>query len=84
LQIQPQLVLIDWYLPDLNLLAFIRSIRSQHGFSRLPIILIGRNISCENKILSLEAGVDYCLDGIVYPKELLARMRALLRRTGDS
>ncbi len=79
-QVQPQLALLDWDLPDLSVLAVIRTIRAQRAFTRMPIILIGREISCENKILSLEAGVDFCLDGPVYPKEIVARVRALFRR----
>ncbi len=79
-QVQPRLAVLDWDLPDLSALAVIRVIRGQPGFTRLPIILIGREISCENRILSLEAGVDFCVDGPIFPKELVARMRALLRR----
>jgi two-component system, OmpR family, phosphate regulon response regulator PhoB len=83
-QVQPQLALLDWNLPDLSALVVIHAIRSQQGFTRLPVILIGRNISCEDRILSLEAGVDFCLDGAVYPKELAARMRTLLRKGNPS
>ncbi len=83
-QVQPGLAVLDWDLPDLSALAVIRAIRGQLGFTRLPIILIGREISCENKILSLEAGVDFCVDGPIFPKELMARMRALLRRLDPS
>ncbi len=79
-QAQPKLAVLDWDLPDLSALEVIRTIRSQPGFTRLPIILTGREISCENRILSLEAGVDFCLDGVVRPAEILARIRALLRR----
>ncbi len=80
IQVQPQLILLDWNLLDCSALAVIRAVRSQPGFRRLPIILLGREIGCENRILSLEAGVDFCLDGVVYPKEIVARVRALLRR----
>ncbi len=79
-QVQPQLALLDWDLPDLSALAVIRTIRAQRGFTRMPVILIGSEISCENKVLSLEAGVDFCLDGTVNPKEIVARVRALFRR----
>ncbi len=79
-QVQPRLAVLDWDLPDLSALAVIRIIRGQPGFTRLPLILIGTEISCENKILSLEAGVDFCVDGPLFPKELMARVRALMRR----
>lgn len=79
-QLNPQLALFDWALPDINVLAITRTIRSSPRFAQLPIILTGKEIGWQDRILSLEAGVDLCLDGVIYPKELVARVRALLRR----
>lgn len=76
----PQLAIVDWDLPDMSALAVTRAVRMVPGYARLPIILSGRAISSENKILALEAGADLCLDGIVTPNELVARVRAMLRR----
>lgn len=79
-QVNPQLAFVDWDLPDLSALAVTRAVRMDPGYARLPIIICGREISSENKILALEAGADLCLDGVVLPSELAARVRALLRR----
>ena len=81
--VNPQLAIFDWNLPDLNALALTRAIRANQRFAKLPIILLGRDIGSENKILSLEAGVDLCVEGLIAPKEFLARVRALLRRVND-
>lgn len=80
----PALVLLDCNLPDMSALAITRAIRRKTGFSHLPVVLTGTTISVENKILALEAGVDYCYDGSIFPRELTARIRALLRRSMDS
>jgi DNA-binding response OmpR family regulator len=77
----PALMLLDWNLPDMSALAITRAIRRKTGFTRLPVVLTGTSISVENKILALEAGADYCYDGTIYPHELVARIRALLRRS---
>jgi two-component system, OmpR family, phosphate regulon response regulator PhoB len=79
-QVKPQLALLDWNLPDLSALEVARSIRASRRFEQLPIILTGREISSENKIRSLESGIDICIEGAVFPRELIARVRALLRR----
>lgn len=81
--VNPNLALLDWNLPDLNALAITRAIRTNQRFAKLPIIMMGREIGSENKILSLEAGVDLCIEGMVSPKEFMARVRALLRRVND-
>lgn len=82
LQTQPQLVILNWNLADMSALTVTRAIHRDPRFATLPIVLLGREIGGENKVLSLEAGADLCLDGIVPPNELAARLRALLRRVG--
>ncbi len=81
-QIHPQLALLDWDDPSLKPLDVTRVIRSSHSFARLPIILTGLEISGDDKVTALEAGVDLCVDGVLYPREFVARVRALLRRAG--
>lgn len=83
-QVNPRLLLVDWDLPDLSALAVIRAIRADHRFSGLPVILTGREISAENKILALEAGADLCLEAIVSPREFVARVQALMRRANGA
>ncbi len=79
-QVKPDLLLIDWETPDVSALAITRNVRANRRYTRLPIILTGREMSGESKVMSLEVGADLCLDGAIFPKEFIARIRALLRR----
>ncbi len=81
-QVNPQLALLDWDNPGRSALDVTRMIRSSQSFARLPIIMTGMEISGDEKVLALEAGVDLCLDGVLYPREFVARVRSLLRRAG--
>jgi DNA-binding response OmpR family regulator len=74
---QPQLVILDWMLPGLDGLAVCRRIRERH---LMPILMLTARASEVDRVLGLEVGAD---DYVVKPfstQELLARVRALLRR----
>ncbi len=74
---QPQLVILDWMLPGLDGLSVCRRIREQH---LMPILMLTARASEADRVLGLEVGAD---DYVVKPfstQELLARVRALLRR----
>ena len=76
----PQMVLLDWMLPDTPGLSFARKLRSESRTASIPIIMLtGRD--CESdKVTGLEAGVDDYLIKPFSPRELLARIKAVLRR----
>ena len=76
----PQMVLLDWMLPDTPGLSFARKLRSESRTASIPIIMLtGRD--CESdKITGLEAGVDDYLIKPFSPRELLARIKAVMRR----
>ncbi|HEY1386979.1 MAG TPA: response regulator transcription factor [Ktedonobacterales bacterium] len=74
---QPQLVILDWMLPGLDGLAVCRRIRQKH---LMPILMLTARASEVDRVLGLEVGAD---DYVVKPfsmQELLARVRAMLRR----
>ena len=74
----PSVVILDLGLPDLDGTAVIRQLR---GYSRVPILVLSARHGSEDKVQALDAGAD---DYITKPfglDELLARLRALLRRT---
>jgi two-component system, OmpR family, phosphate regulon response regulator PhoB len=76
----PQMILLDWTLPDTPGLSFARRLRAEPRSALVPIIMLtGRD--CESdKITGLEAGVDDYLIKPFSPRELLARIKAVMRR----
>ncbi|MGJ3238246.1 MAG: response regulator transcription factor [Anaerolineae bacterium] len=74
----PDLVLLDLNLPDINGIEILKHVRSQ---SLLPmIVLSGFGKDNEHQVLAFEAGADDYLAKPFSPEELVARVRALLRR----
>ncbi len=77
----PDLVLIDWMMPGTNGIEFAKELRSIAETQWLPIIMLTAKSDEKDKILSLSIGVD---DYVVKPfstKELIARIKAVLRRS---
>lgn len=73
----PDLVLLDINLPDINGLEVLRSVRT-HSF--LPMIILSGFGKERDRVIALEAGADDYLAKPFSPDELVARVRALLRR----
>jgi two-component system, OmpR family, phosphate regulon response regulator PhoB len=76
----PDLVLLDWMLPRQSGLALAKSWRSQARTKLLPIIMLTARAAENDKLAGLDGGADDYLTKPFSPKELLARIRALLRR----
>ena len=76
----PDIVLLDLGLPDMDGVEIIRKIRS---WSNMPIIVISARTEDSDKIVALDAGADDYLTKPFGVMELLARVRALLRRTQE-
>ena len=76
----PQLILLDWMLPDTPGLSFARKLRSETRTAAVPIILLTGRDGESDKITGLEAGADDYLIKPFSPRELLARIKAVLRR----
>ena len=74
---EPDLVLLDLRLPDIQGFEVCRTIRSS---SIVPIIIVTGNTDTYDLVVGLEAGADDYVTKPVNPKELAARIRALLRR----
>ena len=78
---QPHLLLLDWMLPDLSGIDICKSIRRESNLKNLPIIMLTAKGESEDKIKGLNSGAD---DYITKPfsfNELMARIKAVLRRT---
>jgi two-component system phosphate regulon response regulator PhoB len=76
----PDLVLLDWMLPGQSGLALARSWRSHARTKPLPIIMLTARADEGDKLAGLDGGADDYLTKPFSPKELLARIRAVLRR----
>jgi two-component system, OmpR family, phosphate regulon response regulator PhoB len=79
-RVLPDLVLLDWMLPGQSGLALARRWRAEQRTRELPIIMLTARAAEGDKISGLDAGADDYLTKPFSPNELLARMRAVLRR----
>ncbi|HWU97767.1 MAG TPA: response regulator [Oxalicibacterium sp.] len=76
----PQLILLDWMLPDQSGLRLLSRIRSDRQFNELPVIMLTAKSMEEDKIAGLDNGADDYVTKPFSPRELTARINALLRR----
>ncbi|WP_343411355.1 response regulator transcription factor [Candidatus Amarolinea dominans] len=75
---QPDLIVLDLFLPELDGTDVCRLLRAD---SRVPIIMLTARATDEDKLLGLDLGADDYLTKPFSPRELVARVRAVLRRT---
>lgn len=81
----PSLVLLDWMLPGMNGLEFTRWLKRDEGLRSVPIIMLTARGEENAKVQGLEAGVDDYVTKPFSTRELLARIKAVLRRAnGES
>lgn len=77
----PDLILLDWMMPGISGIEFAEELRSSPETQWLPIIMLTAKSEEKNKVRGLSAGID---DYVVKPfstNELIARMKAVLRRS---
>ncbi|MEJ2138303.1 MAG: phosphate regulon transcriptional regulator PhoB [Gammaproteobacteria bacterium] len=79
---RPDLVLIDWMLPDSSGLELTRSLKRDEAYKDLPIIMLTARAEEQSKILGLDGGADDYVTKPFSARELLARINAVLRRAG--
>jgi two-component system phosphate regulon response regulator PhoB len=77
---KPDLVLLDWMLPDQSGLRQLSRLRGDRDFQEIPVIMLTAKSMEEDKIAGLNTGADDYVTKPFSPRELLARSRALLRR----
>jgi two-component system, OmpR family, phosphate regulon response regulator PhoB len=76
----PDVVVLDWMLPGESGMAFARRLRADERTRELPILMLTARAMEQDKISGLEAGADDYLTKPFSPKELAARIKAVLRR----
>ncbi len=81
-ELPPDLIILDWMLPDVTGIQWLRQLRRESGTRKIPVIMLTARDTVEDKITGLDSGAD---DYLVKPfsiKELQARVRTQLRK-GD-
>ena len=81
---RPDLLLLDLMLPDRDGWSLTRLIRADAAWRAMPIIMLTARVEDRDKILGLEIGADDYITKPFNPAEVVARVRALLRRAQDS
>ena len=81
---QPDLLLLDWMLPDLSGIEICKNIRKDNSFKNLPVIMLTSKGEEEDKIKGLDSGVDDYLTKPFSFNELMARIKAVLRRSNPN
>jgi two-component system phosphate regulon response regulator PhoB len=79
-EVLPDLIILDWMLPGQSGIQFAKELRSNERTKDIPIILLTARSDEMDKITGLEAGADDYVTKPFSPKELVARVRAVLRR----
>ncbi len=78
--VRPELILLDWMLPDVSGTVLARRLRADARMKDIPIIMLTARAQETDKVEGLEAGADDYITKPFSPKELLARIKAVLRR----
>lgn len=76
------LLLLDWMLPGISGVELAKRLKRELGYKDLPIILLTARGEEEDKIRGLEIGADDYVTKPFSPKELIARIKAVMRRSG--
>jgi two-component system phosphate regulon response regulator PhoB len=76
----PDVVLLDWMLPGESGVAFARRLRADRRTKSIPIIMLTARAEERDKVAGLESGADDYITKPFSPKELVARIKAVLRR----
>jgi two-component system phosphate regulon response regulator PhoB len=77
---RPDLLLVDWMLPDSSGLELTRTLRRENANRDIPIIMLTARTEEQDKIRGLDGGVDDYITKPFSPRELLSRINAVLRR----
>ena len=81
---RPDLILIDWMLPDMSGLELTRALKRDRELRDLPIIMLTARAEESDKVAGLDGGADDYVTKPFSPRELLARINAVLRRSGPN
>jgi two-component system phosphate regulon response regulator PhoB len=77
----PDMILLDWMMPGISGIEFARRLRKDEMTADIPIIMLTAKTDEDNKIQGLETGIDDYITKPFSPRELVARLKTVLRRT---
>lgn len=77
---RPDLILLDWMLPDTSGVEFARSLGREELTRNIPVIMLTARATEDDKVRGLDSGVDDYITKPFSARELIARIRAVLRR----
>lgn len=77
----PDLILLDWMLPHTSGIKLVRQLKADPITREIPLIMLTAKAEEENKVMGLESGVDDYITKPFSPRELVARIKAVLRRS---
>jgi len=80
----PDFIILDWMIPGLSGLEVLRRIRNKQEYKNLPVLMLTAKNSEQDKIISFESGLDDYITKPFLPSELIARVKAVLKRTSQS
>jgi two-component system phosphate regulon response regulator PhoB len=78
---RPDIILLDWMMPGISGLELTRRLRRDAYTEDIPIIMLTARVTEDDKVAGLEAGTDDYVVKPFSPRELLARIRAVTRRS---
>ncbi|MET1256749.1 phosphate regulon transcriptional regulator PhoB [Aliikangiella maris] len=81
---RPDLLIVDWMMPGESGIDFIKRLRKDEILADLPVIMLTARVEEMDKVKGLDCGADDYLTKPVGIKELMARIKALLRRTSQA
>lgn len=80
LDVRPDIVLLDWMMPETNGFELLRRLRKDEMTAEIPVIMLTARVEEGNRVQGLDGGADDYVTKPFSPRELIARIRALLRR----
>ena len=81
---RPDLAIVDWMLPDQSGLEFTRQLKREPEYRDLPVIMLTARAEEGDKVAGLEGGADDYITKPFSPRELVARINAVLRRAASA
>jgi len=81
---RPDLVLLDWMMPEVSGLDFLRRLKREEGTQDIPVIMLTAKAEEQSAVNGLDAGAEDYITKPFRPRELSSRIRAILRRSSQA